>query len=144
MDPFVFNADPGLFGPDEIDDLVTFLSANGFARIRAVYDFAALVELQTDMGHWQSELLAGSLPERHGTVILDDPDAMVDGRAFAHYVTEVRLLSQIANACAHAPVIVETMRGMLGPQAWLLDDDRFGVVYQDARLASQSPPSLRA
>jgi hypothetical protein len=25
MDPLVFNADPGLFGPDEIDDIVTFL-----------------------------------------------------------------------------------------------------------------------
>ena len=133
MDPLVFNADPGLFGPDEIDDIVTFFSVNGFARIGAVYDSAALVELQADMEHWQSELLAGSLPERHGTVILDDPDAMVDGRAFAHYVTEVTLLSQIADACAHAPVIVETMRRMLGPQAWLLDDDRFGVVYQDAR-----------
>ena len=68
------------------------------------------------MEHWQSELLAGSLPERHGTVILDDPDAMVDGRAFAHYVTEVTLLSHIANACAHAPVIVETTRRLLGPQ----------------------------
>ena len=86
MDPFVFNADPGLFGPDEIDDIVTFFSVNGFARVRSVYDSAALAELQADMEHWQSELLAGSLPERHGTVILDDPDAMVDGRAFAHYV----------------------------------------------------------
>ena len=30
------------------------------------------------------------------------------------------------------------MSRLLGPEAWLLEDDRFGVVYQDARPGAQS------
>ena len=132
-DPFVFNADPGLFAADQLDDIVSFVDEHGFARIRGVYGADTLDALQADMEHWQAELLAGHLDDRHGTVILDDPDAMVDGEPFAHYVTEVTRLSALGHECAHAPVIVDAISRLLGPGAWLLDDDRFGVVYQDAR-----------
>jgi hypothetical protein len=37
-----------------------------------------------------------------------------------------------AVACRHL-AIVEVMQRVLGPGAYLLDDERFGVVYQDAR-----------
>ena len=39
------------------------------------------LELEADMERWQAALVAGELPEKCGTAVLDDPDAAVDGRA---------------------------------------------------------------
>ena len=36
------------------------------------------------------------------------------------------------------PGLVDIIARLLGPQAWLLEDDRFGVVYQDARPGERS------
>ena len=41
---------------------------------------------RTSWSSSQRRLAEGQLDPRHGTVILDDPDAIVDGRPFAHYV----------------------------------------------------------
>jgi hypothetical protein len=126
-------ADWGVFGPDELPHLVAFFRAQGFAVLRGVVDDAALDVLDADLSRWQRQLLTGSLHPRHGTAILDDPDATVDGEPFAHYVCEVTLLSGPAREVAHLPEIREMAVEVLGPQAWLLEDDRFGVVFQDAR-----------
>src|SRR3954454_21361677 len=77
----------GVFGTDQLDELEAFFRSEGYAILRGAYDEAALVELDADMARCQAELIAGELPERHGTVILDDPDAVVDDQPFVHYVT---------------------------------------------------------
>ena len=77
--------------------------------------------------------MSGALDARHGTDILDAPDAVVDGRPFAHYVCFATRASARADALVHLPALVEVIRRLLGPDAWLLDYEQFGVVYQDAR-----------
>ena len=126
------------FRADQVDEIIEFFGAYGFARIAGVYTDAELDALQMDMERCQSELLAGLLPKRCGTVVLDDPDATVDGEPFAHYVCHCTEVSTIADRCAHAPVITEVIGRLLGAHAWLLDFERFGVVYQDARPGRES------
>ena len=128
----------GVFGPGQLDELEVFFRAEGYAILRGAYDEATLVELDADMARCQAELIAGVLPERHGTVILDDPDAVVDDEPFVHYVTHVTECSEPADRATHQPTVVEMMGRLLGPDCWLLDDDRFGVVFQDARPGDQS------
>lgn len=132
------SAEPEAFAPHRIDEIVEFFTANGFVRIADVFTDQQLAALQVDMERCQRDLLAGLLPEKCGTVILDDPDAMVEGEPFAHYVCHATQVSTIADQCAHAPTVVEVIGRLLGPDAWLLDDDRFGVVYQDARPGRDS------
>lgn len=131
-------AGPDAFGPQQIDEIVAFFEANGFVRITGVFSAEQLAALQADMDRCQRDLLAGLLPEKCGTVILDDPDAMVDGEPFAHYVCHCTQVSELAHDCAHDPAITAVIERLLGPDAWLLDYERFGVVYQDARPGRES------
>jgi hypothetical protein len=134
----VITAEPGAFRPEQLDEIVAFFSANGFVRIAGVFSDEQLAALQADMERCQRDLLAGLLPEQCGTVILDDPDAVVDGEAFAHYVCHCTEVSTIAHDSAHDPAITAVIERLLGPDAWLLDYERFGVVYQDARPGKES------
>ena len=129
--------EPGVFTTDQLDELEAFFRAEGYAILRGAYDEATLVELDADMARCQAQLIAGELPERHGTVILDDPDAVVDDEPFAHYVTHLTECSEPADRATHEPTVVAMMQRLLGPDCWLLDDDRFGVVFQDARPGDQ-------
>ncbi len=128
----------GVFAPVEVDALVAFFAEHGFAILRGVYDEAGLRALQTDLERCQADLLAGRLPERCGTVVLDEPDAMIDDRPFAHYVCHVTEVSDLAQSASDAPAIVAVMQRLLGPSGYLLDYERFGVVYQDARPGPRS------
>jgi hypothetical protein len=128
----------GVFRPPELAPLDDFFAEHGFAILRGLFADAELVELEVELERLQRQLLAGALPERCGTVILDDPDAVVEGEAFAHYVCHVTEVSAIARTASYQPDLVATIRRLLGPQAWLLEDDRFGVVYQDARPGERS------
>ena len=130
--------EPDAFRADQVEEIIAFFATHGYARVAGVFDDAELDALQHDMERCQHDLLAGLLPERCGTVILDDPDAMVEGEPFAHYVCHCTQVSTIADDCAHAPVITEVIGRLLGPEAWLLDHERFGVVYQDARPGRDS------
>jgi hypothetical protein len=105
----------------------------GFATLRGLFSEAELTALQVELEDLQRRLVAGELPEGCGTVILDDPDAVIDGEPFAHYVCEITPVSASARAAVLHPVIVDTVQQLIGPDAWLLETDRFGVVYQDAR-----------
>jgi len=129
---------PGTFAVDQLDELVVFYDTWGFAVLRGVFDEEQLVELEADMQRAQAALVAGELPERCGTVILDDPAATVDGQPFAHYVCHITEVSELADRAARAEPIVAVMHRVIGDHAWLLDDDRFGVVYQDARPGEES------
>ena len=121
-----------------LEATVAAFSRDGFAVLSGLYSDAALDELQAELVDLQRRLVAGELPEGCGTVILDDPDAVIDGEPFAHYVCEITPVSSSARAAVMHPTIVGTVRALIGVDAWLLEDDRFGVVYQDARPGERS------
>ncbi|HEX3460099.1 MAG TPA: phytanoyl-CoA dioxygenase family protein [Acidimicrobiales bacterium] len=121
------------FPPDDVDGVVASISANGFGLVRGAFDEAELGALERELVDTQQRLVAGTLGRRHGTAILDQPDATIDGRPFAHYVTFATEVSPRAAAATNLPVMVEVARRVLGDRAWLLDYEQFGVVYQDAR-----------
>jgi ectoine hydroxylase-related dioxygenase (phytanoyl-CoA dioxygenase family) len=128
----------GAFRAPDFDGIDAFFADHGFAIMRGLYAEAELQELEIELERQQHRLLAGELPVECGTVILDDPEAVIDGEPFAHYVCHLTEVSEIARTAAYQPAIVEVVTRLLGLQAWLLEDDRFGVVYQDARPGDQS------
>ncbi len=127
-----------MFTAPEFPGLDEFFEEHGFAIMRGLYTEEQLQELEVELQRQQQRLLAGELPPECGTVILDDPDAVIDGAPFAHYVCHLTEVSTIARAASMHPVIVDAVTRLLGPDRWLLEDDRFGVVYQDARPGEQS------
>jgi ectoine hydroxylase-related dioxygenase (phytanoyl-CoA dioxygenase family) len=128
-------ADPsaGVFSGDELDELVEFFSANGYATLRGALDETALVRAEGDLVELQRLLAEGELDGRHATGILDDPDATIGGRRFAHYVCFATQAAPSADELVHRPALVAVVAAVLGSNAWLLDYEQFGVVYQDAR-----------
>ena len=128
----------GVFTAPGDDGLEPFFAEHGFAIMRGLYSDEDLHDLEIELERQQQRLLAGELPEVCGTVVLDDPGAMIDGAPFAHYVCHVTEVSSVTRDAAYRPALVAMMTCLLGPQAWLLEDDRFGVVYQDARPGAQS------
>ena len=122
-----------LYRADEIDAACVAFAEDGFVILRDLYTGAEIEALQLEVEDLQRKLVAGRLPEACGTVILDDPDAVIDGEPFAHYVCEITEVSERARAAVLHPVVVDAVQRLLGSTAWLLEDDRFGVVYQDAR-----------
>jgi ectoine hydroxylase-related dioxygenase (phytanoyl-CoA dioxygenase family) len=128
----------GVFEAPGFDGLIPFFSEHGFAIVRGLYSEDELRELEVELERQQARLVAGDLPEQCGTVILDDPDAVIDGEPFAHYVCHVTEVSTITRTATYHPTLVDLTAQLLGPQAWLLEDDRFGVVYQDARPGDES------
>ncbi|HEX3841034.1 MAG TPA: phytanoyl-CoA dioxygenase family protein [Acidimicrobiales bacterium] len=121
------------FPPDDVDSVVASIRANGYGMVRGALDEAGVAALEAELVDTQQRLVEGTLGRRHGTAILDQPDATIDGRPFAHYVTFATEVSPRAAAATALPVMVEVARRVLGDRAWLLDYERFGVVYQDAR-----------
>lgn len=130
--------EPGVFGPDGLDDLCAHLEAHGYATLRGGIDEEQLAAAGTELVRAQEQLVGGGLDARHATAILDDPDAVVDGARFAHYVCFATVASPRADQLVHLPSLVEVNRRVLGPRAWLLDYEQFGVVYQDARPGPHS------
>ena len=123
----------GVFDPDDIDELVSFFGVNGYATLRGIFGAPELAEAEEDLAEVQRRLVDGILDARHGTVILDEPDATISDRPFAHYDCFATEASSSAAALAHRSSVVDVVHQLLGPDAWLLDYEQFGVVYQDAR-----------
>jgi hypothetical protein len=130
--------DVGVFTVPHLDGVDAFFVEHGFAILRGLYTDAEIQTLAIELERQQHRLLAGELPPECGTVILDDPDAVIDGVAFAHYVCHLTEVSEIARAAVMHPAIVEIVTRLLGEDRWLLEDDRFGIVYQDARPGERS------
>jgi ectoine hydroxylase-related dioxygenase (phytanoyl-CoA dioxygenase family) len=122
-----------VFDSGHLDDLVAFFERNGYATLRGVFDEQMLAEAEDELAVSQRLLVEGELDGRHGTAILDEPDATIDGRPFAHYVCFATAASARADRLVHHPAVVDVATRLLGPDAWLLDYEQFGVVYQDAR-----------
>ncbi len=126
----------GVFGPGQLDQLAAHVDRYGFATLRGVFDEAELLGAEAELVELQRRLAEGTLPGRHGSatsVALDEPGATIGGRPFAHYVYFATEASAAADALVHHPALVGVAERVLGPQAWLLDYEIFGVVYQDAR-----------
>ena len=123
----------GVFGPDDLDGLCDHIAARGYATLRGAIGEEELSAAEEELVVAQERLVAGALDDRHATAVLDDPDATVDGARFAHYVCFATVASARADALVHLAPLVDVNRRVLGPQAWLLDYEQFGVVYQDAR-----------
>jgi hypothetical protein len=134
----VIDGAAGVFGPGDLDQLCTFFLVNGFATLRGSLDAAELDAALDDLSAAQEQLIAGTLDGEHSTDILDAPDARIDGRPFAHYVCFATRVSARADRVVHHPALVEVTTRLLGPGAWLLDYEQFGVVYQDARPGPDS------
>jgi hypothetical protein len=130
--------DSGVFGSDDLDGLEQFFAVHGYATLRGAIDDRALAQAQTELERAQELLVAGDLDPRHATAILDDPDAVIDGRRFAHYVCFATDAAPAADQIVHAPGLVGVVHRLLGTGAWLLDYEQFGVVYQDARPGPRS------
>ena len=128
----------GVFTAPDLDDVDAFFDEHGFVIMRGLYTEEQLRELEIELERQQQRLLVGELPTKCGTVILDDPDAVIDGEPFAHYVCHLTEVSEVARTATLHPAIVAVTTRLLGEQVWLLEDDRFGVVYQDARPGDQS------
>ena len=126
-------SEPGVFGPDELGALCAHLDTWGFATLRSAIDEDDLEAAEAELVTAQQDLVSGELDTRHRTSILDDPGAVVDGERFAHYVCFATGASPLADRLVHLPALVDVNRRVLGPRAWLLDYEQFGVVYQDAR-----------
>jgi hypothetical protein len=126
------------FNPDQIDQLVASFAVNGFATLRGLFSDSELQAAEDELAEAQRRVAEGALDDEHGTDILDDPDAMIDGRPFAHYVCFATQASPLADALAYHPTVVEVVGHLIGPGAWLLDYEQFGVVYQDARPGPSS------
>ncbi len=124
---------------DRHADAVAFLADHGFALLAGVFDDAALVALEDECSRIQQEVARGEHPARHGgEIFIDDESDGSDGTPFVNYVSHITELSPLADAAATHPDVVAVMRLALGDGAWLLDDERFGVVYQDARPGRES------
>jgi ectoine hydroxylase-related dioxygenase (phytanoyl-CoA dioxygenase family) len=130
--------DDGVFDLDAATDAYAYFRERGYATLRGCYDDAAIALVEAACIEQQERLLAGELPEQCGTVILDDPDAMIDGEVFAHYVCHITEVSPVVREATYHPALVAAAQALLGEHAWLLEDDRFGVVYQDARPGDRS------
>lgn len=130
---------PAAIAADDLDAIAACFATNGFALVGGLFGPDLLDRVALECADAQARLVRGELDERHGTAILDDPDAQVGGTPFAHYVCYSTEVSPAAHEAVHHPFFATAARRLLvtdggGSHApWLLDDDRFGVVFQDAR-----------
>ena len=132
--------EPGVFTADRADELDAFYREAGYVLVRGLFDDELLGRMEDECVAAQTDVAAGVLDERYGTTILidDDPSGVTAATPFANYVTHVNELSAAVLEAARHPDLVALIERWLGPACWLLDDARFGVVYQDARAGRES------
>jgi ectoine hydroxylase-related dioxygenase (phytanoyl-CoA dioxygenase family) len=125
--------DAGVFTVDQLDELSSFFEAYGYATLRGAVSDTELLSVEEELVEAQRAVASGALGDRFGSVTLDEPDAMINGQPFAHYVYFATLASPRADALVHSEPVLGVVGRLLGAEAWLLDYEVFGVVYQDAR-----------
>lgn len=128
----------GVFGPDEPDALLAFFRANGFAVLRGLFDESTMAAMEAQCVDAQARVVSGALDPKYGTVILVDDADTGRAREFANYVLFIERLSTAVKGAIDHPVLMELMRDLLGEHCWADDNERFGVVYQDARPGRES------
>lgn len=127
----------GVFGVEDMADLLWFYDMHGYAILRGLLDADRLAQIESECVDAQARVRGGELSARHGsTVFLDD-----DASTAAGVVNYVEYVSEVSPAVADAvsdPALVSMMREILGPDCWLRAHEQFGVVYQDARPGRDS------
>ena len=73
----------GAFTGEELPALVAFFDANGYATLRGAFNDAELSQAEDELVRVQEDLARGNLDPRHGTAVLDDPEATIGGQPFA-------------------------------------------------------------
>ncbi len=132
----VFDARAGLDAI--IEPLLSHYERAGYVTLRGMLSEHDIQQIESDCELAQRRLVDGVLDERFGTSILIEGNAGEKATRFANYVTFVNELSPAVDAAARHPVLVAVVERLLGPGRWLLDDQRFGVVFQDARPGRES------
>jgi len=128
----------GVYHPGQIDEMTDFFGTFGFVVLRGLFDEERTATMERECIAAQQKLVGGTLGDRHGTSILIEGDAGEKAEQLANYVTYINELSSIVADEISDPLIVELMRNWLGENVWLLEHERFGAVYQDARPGRES------
>jgi len=131
-------AEFGVHRPEEIDDASTFFDTHGFVNIRGLLSADEVDDIEAECVDAQRCLVEGALADRYGTAVLIEGDAGQKAGLFANYVTHVNELSPAVLAAAIHAGLEPLLERALGPDRWLLESSRFGVVYQDARPGRES------
>lgn len=130
------NWEPWVFTADELDDLEAFFRVYGFGVLRGLWTEEQMAELTTQCIAAQDGVIGGTLDDRHGnTVLVDDENSEIPFANYVQYLTEV---APVSRDMILDPMVVDVMERWLGPERWLLEHQRFGVVYQDARPGKES------
>ena len=127
--------EPAVYTAGQIDSMAKFFRANGYAVLRGLFEDGELDALQAECAGLQEALLRGELPADCGSVTLADDRV---SSPIAHYVCNLTSVSPLARAAVLHPVLKAAMDQVLGPVRYLVEDERFGVVYQDARPGKES------
>ncbi|MFM7063218.1 MAG: phytanoyl-CoA dioxygenase family protein [Actinomycetes bacterium] len=126
----------GVFATDQLDECAEFFRAHGFAIVRGLHPEQDLRTVESECVAAQQRLAAGELSDHYGTAILVDDQ--VDRPTLPNYVTYVSDLSPAVDAAIRHPLVADLVGRWLADDHWLLEQQRFGVVYQDARQGPDS------
>ncbi len=121
-----------------VDVALAELTDRGYAVLPGLFDDDELARVEAACELAQHRLVRGELGERFGTTTLVDDSDGAHAARFANYVTHLTEVVPQATAVARHPTLVALVGRYLGPTAWLLESERFGVVYQDARPGRES------
>ena len=127
--------EPAVYTAGQLDRLATFFRANGYAILRGLYDDAELDAIQAECEGLQAALLRGELPPGCGTATLTDDGVR---SPVVHYVCNLTTVAPMAKAAVLHRALQGAMDRVMGPDRYLVEDERFGVVYQDARPGRES------
>jgi ectoine hydroxylase-related dioxygenase (phytanoyl-CoA dioxygenase family) len=136
--PSKLGAEIGVFTSDQVDDFDAFFREYGFATLRGVVSEADLARLEDECREAQAGVVDGRLPERYGTARFLDEEGAEKLKKFANYVQFITEVSPATRETILAPEIACAMNRILGPDCWLLEHRRSGIVYQDARPGRES------
>ncbi|KQS00487.1 phytanoyl-CoA dioxygenase [Williamsia sp. Leaf354] len=126
----------GVFGTDEIDDLLWFYEMHGYAILRGLVDETRLARIEAECIEAQERVRSGDLGDRYGSTVFLDEDTETQG--FVNYVEYVSEVSPAVADAVSDPVLRSLMSSLLGENCWLRAHEQFGVVYQDARPGKES------
>lgn len=133
---FSLLTDPGVFTIDRRSELLAHYRRYGFVVIRDLLGADLMDRMEAECVRAQSDVVAGRLPDRYGSTVFLDEAAKAE--TFANYVEYVNELSPAVMQAATHPEMVSVVRELIGPDCWLNDASRFGVVYQDSRPGKES------
>lgn len=130
--------EPGVFGPDRLDELEAFYRRYGFAVLRGLVDDSMVDAMRADGTDAQERILSGELSERYGTTRFNKGGLAGEEAMVVNYVTRFTELSPTADALLADPLVAGVVSRWLGPECWSARAGQFGYVFQDARPGTDS------